>query len=212
MALQKFLITVTLFNWGLSILAYPQEKDIREAKMTHPRAVSGVLQQISVPTNSTNTPLLPPGPVGAIECFGSGQGRLSTDVDGCRPTLNYFRTFPKYRVIQDFMEDRYPKLPSKPPYAVHHLNSNCAVQIASGDPLAIDDFSFEQARALATEILEVCQDHGGYGGFAPIGHGVGWRVSVIGFKHTPDPPDRTGLLEGFGSVNLTSLPVKVTEA
>ena len=188
MVLPNLLITITLLNWGSIILAYPQAKGLGVAQRTYPRAVSGVLQQISVPTNNTTTPPLLPAPVGTIECFASGQGRPSTDVDGCRPTLNYFRTFAKYRVIQDFMEDRYPKLPSKPPYAVHHIHSNCAVQIASEDPYTLDTFSFEQARTLATEILEICQDHGGHGGVAPIGHGIGWRVSVIGFKLDPDLP------------------------
>lgn len=211
MAFQKFFMTVILLNWNFRVLAYPQAQDMGEAHGTYPRAVSGVFQQTPVPTNSTNAPPLPPVPMGAIECFVPKQGRPTTDVDGCRSTLNYFRSFPHYRLIQDFMEDRYPKLPSKPPYAVHHVHSNCAVQIASGDPFTIDDFSFEQARALATEILEICQDHGGQGGSAPIGHGVGWTVSVIGYKVNPDPPDGTGLLEGVGSVNLTSLPVTFIE-
>ena len=77
--------------------------------------------------------------------------------------------------------------------------------------MTIDDFSFEQARALATEILEVCQDRGGRGGYAPIGHGIGWRVCVIGFKLGPDPPADTSLLEEVGSGNGTWLPVTVVE-
>ena len=209
MALLLFVIVAVLFGWSITVLAYPQTKDLREAQRTHPRTLSGVLQQISLPTNSTTTPPQPPAPIGAIICFQHGHGYPPTDVDGCRPTLNYFRTFPNYRRIQDFMEGRYPKLPSKPPYAVHHELSNCAVQIASGDPMIIDDFSFEQARALATEILEVCWDSGGHGGTAPIGHGRGWQVSVIGFALPPDPPDGTRLLLSSG--NETSVPVEVVD-
>ena len=207
MAVQRFVMTVALLTCGLTTLAYPQAKDFQEVQ-THPRTLSGIVQRISIPTNSTKAPPLPPAPIGFIECFQDGQGRVTTDVDGCRPTLNYFRSFPAYRRIQDFKEGRWPKLPSKPPYAIHHELSNCAVQIASDDPSIIDDFSFEQARALATEILEVCRDHGGFGGFAPIGHGRGWRVSVIGFRLPPDPPDGTGLLEGIGLGNETLVPVQ----
>lgn len=212
MALQRFVVTATLFIWGLEVLAYPQAKDLGEVQKINPRAASNVVQQISVPTNSTNAPPLPPAAIGLIECYVPGQGRKTTNVTGCRPTLNYFRGFPNYRKIQDFMEGRYPKNPSKPPYAVHHINSNCAIQIASANPAIIDDFSFEQARGLAIEILEVCQDHGGRGGSAPIGHGVGWTVSVIGWTLPPDPPDLPGLLEEGGLRNKTSVPVMLVEA
>lgn len=121
-----------------------------------------------------------------------------TDVAGCRPTLNYFRTFPNYRLVQDFIENRKPKMPSKPPYAVHHVLSNCAVQIAPDNPGVVDDFSFQQARALATEILETCVDHGGRGGTAPIGHGLGWRVTVIGYGLPPEPPGPSSSSRPFG--------------
>ena len=212
MALQRFVVPATLLILGLEVLAYPQAKSLGEVQEINPRAFPDVVQQISVPTNSTNAPPVPPAPIGLIECFTSSQGRTNTNVTGCRPTLNYFRGFPNYRKIQDFMEDRKPKNPSKPPYAVHHVHSNCAIQIASGNPNIIDTFSFEQARALAIEILEVCQDHGGRGGVAPIGQGVGWTVSVIGWTVPPDPPDPLNLLEEGGLKNGTSVPVMVVEA
>ena len=209
MALQRFVVTVTFLIWGLEVLAYPQKKHLGEVHKTYIRTSSDVVQQISVPTNSTNAPPLPPAPIGVIECFTSAQGRRTTTVSGCRPTLNYFRGFPDYRKIQDFMEDRYPKNPSKPPYAVHQIHSDCAIQIAAANPTIIDDFSFEQARALAIEILEVCEDHGSRGGVAPIGHGVGWRVSVIGWTLPPDRPS----LRGAGDLgNGTSVPVMVVES
>ena len=205
MALQRFVVTVTLLIWGLEVLAFPQAKGFGEVQKIYIRTSSDVVQQISVPTNSTNA-------IGVIECFTFSRGRKTTNVSGCRPTLNYFRGFPNYRKIQDFMEDRYPKNPYKPPYSVHQTQSNCAIQIASENPTIIDDFSFEQARALAIEILEVCEDHGSYGGVAPIGHGVGWTVSVIGFTAPPDPPDGPGLRVEGGLGNGTSVPVMVAEA
>lgn len=193
-------------------MAYPRVNDLGEAQTNYPRTLTGAVQLLSLPTNSTNAPPQPPAPVGVINCFNSGQSREPTDVAGCRPTLNYIRTFPDYRRIQDFMEGRYPKAPFKPPYAIHDKRSTCAVQIASDNPNIIDNFSFEQARALAIEILENCKDHGGKGGFASIGHGIGWRVCVIGFKLPPDPPDSTDMFEGIYTGNGTSVPVTVDEA
>lgn len=212
MALRAVVMTATLFNCCLTVLAYPQAKVFGETQWAYPRTLSGVVQHTSLPKNSTNAPPLPPAPIGVIECFSNRSQHRPTDVEGCRSTLNYFRTFPNYRRIQDFIEERCPKLPHKPPYAVHSVKSTCAVQIASEDPHIRDSFSFEQARALAIEIIEICQDHGGLGGVAPIGHGVGWRVAVIGYKLDPDPPDGTGLVEEIGSGNGTSVPVEIVEA
>ena len=84
------------------------------------------------------------------------------------------------------------------------------MQIASGDPATVDAFSFEQARALALEILEVCKDHGGFGGVAPIGRGVGWSVAVVGFGILP-PPEQADMMQA-GSGNGTAVAVSVVEA
>ena len=192
MALHLFIITAMLYSWISTGSAYPQSIHPKVSQRTFPPELFNAFPQVSVPINDTDDPLVvPPTAIGEIECFHSGQDRPFTNVEGCRPTLNYFRTFPNYRLVQDFMEARYPKLPSKPPYAVHHTRSNCAVQIASTSPLVIDKFSFEQARALATEILEMCEDSGGHGGVAPIGHGTGWRVAVVGYVLHPHSIDTT---------------------
>ncbi len=59
------------------------------------------------------------------------------------------------------------------------------MHVASGDGAIIDHFSFEQVRALATDIIEECREGGGKGwgrgGGAPIGRGVGWVVAVGGY-------------------------------
>lgn len=46
----------------------------------------------------------------------------------------------------------------------------------------MDRFSYEMVRALATDIVESCQDEGGFGGWSPIGRGVGWWVRVTGYN------------------------------
>ncbi len=174
MALKRCVVTALLLSGSMMTFA-------------HPRALNPPSLSILVPTlfNTTTAPPRPRPPIGAIVCFTPEASHRTTTVAGCRPTLNHFRSFPNYRLVQDFQQGGLyprPKLPSKPPYAVHNVNSDCAVQIASEREGVRDDFSFEQARGLAIEILEECEGKGGRGGVAPIGHGVGWAVSVIGWK------------------------------
>ncbi|MCJ1459155.1 hypothetical protein MMC28_009532 [Mycoblastus sanguinarius] len=133
-----------------------------------------------------------------IQCFLPKPGRGTTSISGCRPTLNEFRNFPRYRVVQDFLEGRWPREPSEPPYALHATASNCAVRIASGDPKVIDKFSFEQVRQLATDIVEECQEKGGLGGIAPIGKGLGWTVAVVGTGAAPLAVNGSAALYGLG--------------
>ena len=160
-----------LFTWNMS--AHPQLLDpliSTQVPTIFPRSLN-----INPPSNIT---LLIPSR--ELRCYEPKPGRSSTSIDGCRPTLNYFRTFPKYRVVQDFLEGWWPKEPSPPPYAVHHEASNCAIRIASFDSRVLDRFSFEQVRQLATDILTDCEGNGGVGGIANIGRGLGWTVAVIG--------------------------------
>ena len=210
MALKCSIITVVLFSWSLAVLAHPHAKDLGGSQVS-PLSLSGIFQPVLVPTNNTNAPPQPRPPV-SIRCFEPSEMHKPTDLDGCRPTLNYIHSFSNYRLVQDFQQGRFPKLPSKPPYAFHHVHSNCAVQIASGDDYTIDKFSFEQARALGIEILEYCKDHGGRGGIAPLGRGIGWRIGVREFTEHPDPPGLPNLLEAVSSRNGTSVPVRLVEA
>lgn len=69
------------------------------------------------------------------------------------------------------------------------------------------------------EILDACAEGEGgmgYGGYAPLGRGVGWEVKVIGFV-TPEGGDNgtdalDGLLEGVGLRNETLAADKVGDA
>jgi len=63
---------------------------------------------------------------------------------------------------------------------VHDLDSTCAIHIAADNSDIIDYFSYSQVRRLATDILGVCQDQGGLGGYAPLGNEIGWTVYVVG--------------------------------
>ena len=121
-----------------------------------------------------------------IHCYEPKPHGYKTSVDGCRPTLNYFRTFPNYRQQQMFLEGWYPKEPSKPPYAIHHSSSNCAVKISSFNPRTASKFSFADVRSLATNIIADCEPvNGGIGGIGIIGVENVWTVSVIGMDELP---------------------------
>ena len=52
--------------------------------------------------------------------------------------------------------------------------SDCAIEIASGNPYIVDRFSYEMVRSVAIDIVEACQDVGGFGGWSPIGNCIGW--------------------------------------
>ena len=143
---------------------------------------------------TAGTPLLPlsaalfsgpPSPPPAphpmrITCFQTGM--RTTTVATCRPTLNVLRTFPFYRRVQTFQESRSPTIPDKPPLYVYVRSSDCALQLASGRPDVVDRFSYEMVRQKAIDIVEECQDYGAFGGWSPMGRGLGWYVKIIGFK------------------------------
>ena len=124
--------------------------------------------------------LSPRASTNAISCFPVRTGRRPPTVDTCRPTLNYLKTFPSYRLVQVFEEDKSPKVPSTPPFAFHHTGSDCVIRIATSDAQVTDRFSWAQIRSLATEIVQDCSDRGAYGGWAPIGKGKEWTVAVLG--------------------------------
>ncbi|KAL2037097.1 hypothetical protein N7G274_010224 [Stereocaulon virgatum] len=114
-------------------------------------------------------------------------------MDACRPLFTWMRTLKNYGLVQDFQEHRRPRLtnmdPTTPPYTWWDEGSKCAVRIKASDPRVSDSFSFRQARTLATEVVEDCQDSGGWGGIANIGrHQAGWTVRVFGLELGPQPP------------------------
>ena len=192
-------IVVLLHAW--QVLGYPH----REPGDHFSKMQTSLLPR----SNGLPTLLLPnatfPTPNTAIECFRPSPIRGLTSINGCRPTLNEFRNFPRYRAVQDFLENRWPRKPSEPPYALHHTKSDCLVSISSTDPRTIDRFSFEQIRQLATDILEeCCQPETGYGGISPIGKGIGWVVGVTGFLGSD--------MRGNGSVYMEGIVLLANES
>ena len=121
-----------------------------------------------------------------ITCFQTG---LRTTVATCRPTLNVLRSFPFYRRVQNFQESRSPTVPEKPPLYIYVRSSDCALELASGRPDVVDRFSYEMVRQKATDIVEECQDYGAFGGWSPMGRGLGWYVKIIGYNQ----PDESSL-------------------
>lgn len=121
-------------------------------------------------------------------CFRANPGRTRTTVEGCRATLNHLKTIPSWKQPLQFEKYRSPRIPNTrpgappiaPPFIWHVVGSNCVLEIDTLNSYAIDQFSFEQARALAQNVLDDCQDFGGFGGFTDLGRGVGWQVTVLG--------------------------------
>ncbi|KAL2042751.1 hypothetical protein N7G274_004510 [Stereocaulon virgatum] len=147
----------------------------------------------SPPLTHFNSTALPQG--FQIACSTTGNHKIT--VDSCRPTLNHFRVFPDYRRIQSFLEGKYPKK-EPPPLILHHKNANCGVKIASLYPLVEDRFSWEQIRATATDIVADCEDKGGWGGWSPVGTGLGFYVRVLGFVEPGSESDTSTVREGVG--------------
>lgn len=121
---------------------------------------------------------------GAIRCYSHGSGLVPMTVSQCRPLLNSIRTFPNYRKNQNWLMGHYPSLNVRrfPPFTFYDENiSACSILVGSTVKDLVDAFSMEQVRALAQDILQHCQDHGGWGGEAGIERkNEGWMVGVIG--------------------------------
>lgn len=112
-------------------------------------------------------------------CYEDG---ARTTVAGCRPVLNYMKGFANYKLIQPFQEGRCPTIPGdqKPPLLLFAKTATCAIEIASQRKGFVDAFSFEEVRTVATEVVEECQNSGGFGGSGALGRGMEWRVRIIG--------------------------------
>lgn len=151
-------------------------------------------------------PVLPTLPQSnEIFCFEPAQQPEKTSVEGCRRTLNYLRGIPTYRLKQSFEMHRRPKIPWRtasgttlhtPPFLLHAKGSDCAVRIDTLFEDVVDEFSFEEVRRVATDVVEDCQSSGGHGGVGTLGQRKGWEVQVVGYTHPPDR-NRTVVLEGF---------------
>ena len=129
--------------------------------------------------------------------------RIPITIAQCRSLLNYLKTFPRYRISQDFQTGRSPRLPRTPPYTWWNQSTTCALRVQSENPHLVQKFAWEQVRALAIEILQHCEDTSlGLGGIAPIGKppfGVqGFSVRVIGASFPPLEPPLDGTDDAFG--------------
>lgn len=184
MSIQRFAIAFLTLISAWAVVSYPQTRSGRSLSVQ-----SRVLPDTDEPAHEFHAPNAPLSlrspPSSAIRCFAPKAGIKSPTVDGCRPTLNEIRTFPRYRVTQYFEDNKWPKEPTTPPFMLHHYQSDCIVRLGTNDPRKTDRFSYYQFREIATEIVESCHDFGSLGGVAPIGRGVGWTVRVLGTQNEP---------------------------
>ena len=162
------------------------------------------LARLQKPLNvSASIPSNLSAPFNNILCYNSGHDRQPINIEICRPTLTILRQFPTYRIVQYFKEHKEPRLPNTPPYVINAEDITCAIEISSRLDDIEDRFSFEQARILATTILEECASRG-YGGQSTIGLvRSGWWVNVVGFKEGEPEGNSAGLFGALGDGNTT---------
>lgn len=181
----KHFITARAFLVSFALMSAHVPASLHSPRRALPPGdISQTTQEHSLQIHVTNaTHSLPSLLTNNIQCFNPWPGRPPATIEGCRATLNKIKTFPLYRLKQDFQENIYPRKPSPPPLAIYDYQ--CIVEIAGPGPGVVDQFSFEQVRVLALEIIEYCLDHGGIGGISPIGRGIGWTVAAKGVRITP---------------------------
>ncbi len=168
------------------LLAHSSAKPYSSRRALPPTNIFQTTPGQSLQIDTTNTThSVPSLQATHIQCFLPHPERPLATIDGCRATLNKIKTFPLYRLEQDFLEDVFPRKPSPPPLVVYDYQ--CIVEIKANDAHTTDKFSFEQVRVLALDILEHCSNHGSIGGISPIGRGIGWTVAVKGVKLVLSP-------------------------
>lgn len=140
-----------------------------------------------------------------IHCY--REGDVHTSLEGCRPTINQFRSFPAYRTRQLFRMGRFPLLPRQPPFILHYPGADCAIGVACVLPFRDDLFSWEQVRAAALAVAAECEDSYGYGGWTSVGQGMGWDVRVLGWVEDAGGANGTVVgeeVDGMASTILVS--------
>ena len=140
-------------------------------------------------------------------CYDASHGTHPITIEACRKTLAILRQFPNYRNPQEFKEGSFPSLPGgiTPPYLIGAEDSTCDLVIEARFSGIVEEFSFEQARTLATNIIVDCSSDGnpGYGGESPIGRKLGgWLVRAKG-PEVDSSVNSTRLLGIFGVNNTT---------
>ena len=127
------------------------------------------------------------------QCFDVGEYH-PTNVDTCRPLLTKIRAFDKYRTKQTFQMYKTPKSPFEPPFGFTVRKCTCELRVKATGLQWVDKFSWEEVRAMATNIVEDCQPPrgAGVGGWDLIGPEKRWIVEMIGIiPH--DNEARTGV-------------------
>ncbi|KAL2037096.1 hypothetical protein N7G274_010223 [Stereocaulon virgatum] len=168
--------------------------------------ISTAISQSLAPTTTTTTTYSRPN---GIICYKYGDRKhVPVKIADCRPLFNSLKSLPGYRHVQPFVERQTPILPMKrprtPPYIWHDEGTFCTVEIMVNDTRVVDKFSFEQARSLATEILQDCES--GWGGESVIGEKQeGWYVRVLGIKINEVVSEGTAMFEGVDQGDGTLL-------
>ncbi|KAL9044485.1 MAG: hypothetical protein Q9214_002378 [Letrouitia sp. 1 TL-2023] len=178
--------------------------------------VSEPSQLPSLPFFSSPPRPHPPPPQRVI-CYQPQPDKHRTSFAECRKVFRILPTLMegwRYRRVQRWVRGYSPHLPRArgfPPFLFGAPGSNCKFGIQIIDRRIEGEFSFEQAKNLAQDVLQECEERGLYfGGNALIvpAQTFGWRVEILG-KAEPEPPGGElvfGEAEaGVSTVNETAL-------
>ncbi|KAI4159735.1 MAG: hypothetical protein LQ342_006350 [Letrouitia transgressa] len=156
-------------------------------------------ESISTPSQLPSPPLFssPPRPrLPRVFCYQPHPDKHRTTFAECRKVFRMLPTLMegwRYRRVQSWVRGYSPHLrrvQGFPPFGFGAPGSNCKFSITVIDRRIEGFFSFEQAKNLAQDVLQECEERGLYlGGNALMvpEQGLGWRVEILG-KPEPEPP------------------------
>ncbi|KAL9614169.1 MAG: hypothetical protein Q9167_001321 [Letrouitia subvulpina] len=177
-------------------------------------------QNVSTPSKLPPPPLSPspprPPPPHRLFCYQPHDKHRTTFAE-CRKVFRILPTLMeswRWRRVQRWIRGYSPHLPRArgfPPFRIGAPGSNCQMNILIADPRIEGDFSFEQTKNLAQDVLQECEERGlyfgGYGLMVPT-LALGWRVEILG-KPEPEPPGGELVIgeeeTGVAMVNETAL-------
>lgn len=192
LTLSHALLIIFAIPWVNLVSSSPHIQVQEASDLLPPTVLPRIAPKATIPlslsaTSSarSSTPLSLVTPSRNYPCYDARYRTFPINIETCRKTLGILRQFPHYRNMQEFKEGRLPSLPGgiTPPFLIGAEDTTCEVVIEARLAGIVEEFSFEQARTLATSIIEECSSEGnpGYGGESPIGRKLeGWVVRAKG--------------------------------
>ena len=143
-----------------------------------------------------------------VRCFGPEQYDTYVDYPRCRPVLDVLTSYDHAQTPHRFIYRQEPRIPYAPPFHFWQDDRGCAITVSTWNKHAVEEFSMQQLRRIATNLLIQCWDQGGYGGLQQVISPDGWWISIHGPApraaiSTIESPSRNGTtLQGLNSSTI----------